>query len=397
MKRFLITLYILLLISFGYLVTDIYLPSLPALKNAFHATDHDVQLTLFSYLLSFSFGPLLFGPLSDHIGRKPLLFGGIFLTILASVGCLFSPHIYLLIVFRAFQGFGTGAVLIAARASVSDRFVGDELSKQISVTTMLMPFVLSLAPFIGGILQTHFQWQGIFIFIICYSFLLLMFVLMAKESLKEKSQEKLSTILIKYRPHLRNRLFLLYGLNYILPSFGFFGYMTISPFLFQEILGLTPTEYGSLAFYIGGTILISGYINIKLMKKFSLNQILNFGSLLMILSGGILLSFHFLNILTTWSLLFPILIFFTCLPFCVSNGAAKCMSLVDGNFGAATALLTTFQFLMGALGSYAFSLISDRTTTSLEICLLLMGGLSIINLGVASRLEKKFSAASYGT
>jgi len=387
-SKFYITTYLLLLISLGYVATDIYLPSLPALSVYFHASDNEVQMTLFSYLLSFSLAPLVFGPLSDHMGRKKILLVGVAIGTLATFGCLFAQNIIWLIISRFLQGIGMGAVLISSRAAVSDLFTGKALAKQWSFMTMLMPLILAIAPTIGGVLQQNFQWQAVFIFLICYMLLVLICVALTPESLKNPSNEKASQIFSKYRSHLKNRLFLIFGVNYVLPSLGFFAYLTVSPFLFQEIIGLSPVAYGSLALYVGGTILVTGYINLKLVHHFLVTQILYLGASLIVLAGCLLIFFHIADILTTWSLLFPSLIFFTCMPLCVANAASKSLSLVHSNFGAATALLTTIQFLVGALGSFIFSLISDETALSLAICFIFIGALSLINLKYACKLEK---------
>lgn len=108
-SKFYITTYLLLLISLGYVATDIYLPSLPALSIYFHASDNEVQMTLFSYLLSFSLAPLIFGPLSDHMGRKKILIFGVALGTLSTFGCLFAQSIDWLIIARFLQGIGMGA------------------------------------------------------------------------------------------------------------------------------------------------------------------------------------------------------------------------------------------------------------------------------------------------
>lgn len=388
-SKFYTTTYLLLLISLGYIATDIYLPSLPALSKYFHASDNEVQMTLFSFLLSFSLAPLGFGPLSDHIGRKKILIFGVAIGILSTLGCLFAQSIEWLIIARFLQGIGMGAVLISSRAIVSDLYTGKALAKQWSLMTMLMPLVLAIAPTIGGLLQQNFHWQAVFLFLICYMILILICVILTPESLQKLSTEKTSQIFSKYRSHLKNRLFLIFGVNYVLPSLGFFAYLTASPFLFQEVLGLSPVAYGSLALYVGATILVTGYINLKLVHYFLLTRIIYLGVGLIALAGCLLIFFHIMNILTTWSLLLPSLIYFTCMPFCVANAASKSLSFVRGNFGAATALLTTIQFLIGALGSFIFSLISDETTLSLGVCFLLIGVLSLINLNYACNLEKR--------
>lgn len=386
-SRFFTTMYLLLLISLGYVATDVYLPSLPAIAKYFQVSENDVQMTLFSYLLSFSLAPLLFGPLSDHIGRKKVLLMGILVSLLATVGCVFSHNILELIAFRFIQGLGTGAILIAGRATVSDLFVGNALVKQMSMMSMLMPLVLAVAPMLGGFLQEQFQWEAVFIFLIVYMMLIVILILVKSESLVRTSEEDIFQVFSKYRIHLNNPKFLAYGVNYILPSLGIFAYMTVSPFLFQEVIGLSPVEYGSLALYVGVTILVAGYINMKLIHYYSLTQLIGFGSVVVLFAGCLLLTFHFLNIMTTWSLLIPFLIFFICMPFSVINSASKCMTLVKGNFGAASALLSTFQFLVGAIASLIFSWIPDETALPLAICFIFIGVISLVNLRYASKIE----------
>lgn len=387
--QFYITAYLVVLISLGYMATDIYLPSLPALAVYFQTSDNEVQKTLSAYLLSFSFTPLIFGPLSDHIGRKKVILGGLFVSILASVGCLLAPNIQSLIASRFIQGIGMGAIIIAARATTSDLFTGAAFVKQIALASMVMPVVLAVAPVIGGALQEAFHWQSVFIFLTVYLLLVSIFVIVRPESLKNPSHSNLSNIFSTYRAHLRNGPFLVFGINFVLPALGLFAYLTTSPFLFQEMIGLSPIEYGVLSLYIGGTIILTGYINLHLTRHFSLISLLYVGSTLMLLAGVLLLVFHLMGILTTWSLLLPALLYFTCMPLCFANGGAKAMGLVHNHFGAATALLTTFQFLIGALGSFIFSMVADKTALPLAICFILVGVLSMLNLTLACRISVK--------
>lgn len=385
------TAYLLILISLGYFATDIYLPSLPALTAYFRASENEVQMTLFFYMLSFSLAPIIFGPLSDHIGRKKVILCGIAIGIAATAGCLFASSIHGMIAFRFLQGIGCGAVMICARATSSDLFTGKALAKQISQVTMFMPLALALAPTIGGFLQEEFQWQSVFIFLICYLLLILVLASVRPESLKQPSNKKISQIFSTYRAHLHNKRFIFYGLNFVFPAIGMFAYLTTSPFLFQEIIGLSPIEYGSLALYIGGMIMASSYLNSKLINRFETGAIIFFGAGLVLFAGLLLLLFHWMGILTTWSLLTPTLIYYSCLPFCVANSASKAMNFVTDHFGAATAVLTTFQFLAGTLGSFIFSVISDDSALPLSICFIGVGLLSLLNLTIARRQEKQLS------
>lgn len=385
------TLYLLFLSSLGYLVTDIYLPSLPAIARYFHASDSQVQMTLFSYLLSFSFTPLFFGPLSDHIGRKKTLLLGVILALISTCGCLFAGHIEEFIAWRFFQGIGCGAILIASRATVSDLFTGKALAKQMSLLTMMMPFILAVSPIVGGLLQESLGWRAVFLFLVCYMALLVFLVLSFPETLKQESQEKIRDIFLRYRHPLKNGRFLLLTFNFSLPSFGLFGYLSVSPFLFQQVIGLSPAAYGFLALYVGVTIVLTGYLNFKGLHYFSAYRMMLLGSFLMMLSGTILLVFHLLHILTTNSLLLPALLFFTSIPFCVSNAASLAMGSIRTHFGSASALLTTLQFLVGSLASFVFSFFSKETLLPLALCFMILGFLSWLNASYVALLDERLS------
>lgn len=387
MNQILTTSYLLILISLGYFATDVYLPSLPAIAKYFQASDQDVQNSLVFYLLSFGVAPMLFGPLSDHIGRKKVLLFGVFIALGATLGCLFASSIESFIAFRVFQGFGCGAVLISARASASDLFEGKQFAQQLSLITMFMPLVLALAPTLGGFLQEKFQWQAVFVFLIGYMLLILTCISLRSESLKEPKQMSILSTVDVYRNLIRHRLFVLYGLNFVLPTIGLFAYMTLSPFLFQNVIGLSPSEYGSLSLYIGGTIMATAYLNRKLIAHYELETILAIGASLLAIAGLLLLVFHMMGILTTWSLLLPTLLYFTCLSFCVGNSASKSMSYLRTHFGSAAALMTTVQFLAGSLGSFLFSITTDKTALPLALCFLIIGILSLMTLRLSSKLE----------
>lgn len=386
-SKFLTNIYLLLLISLGYIATDIYLPSLPSLTTYFHTTDNEVQLTIFSYLLSFSLTPLIFGPLSDHIGRKKVILGGILTAILASYCSLYATNIHWLIGTRFVQGVGLGAVLISARASVSDLFTGPQLAKQMSLIASLMPFFLAIAPALGGFLQENFGWQSIFVFILCYLMIIFGWIFFIPETLKTPNHKKIHQIFSNFQLHLKNLPFLMIGINFILPSLGLFTYLTTSSFLFQEMIGLSPIEYGVLSLYIGITIFVTGMINLKLIQYLSTFHILYVGTALIILSGSLLIYFHMASILTFWALLIPSLIYFTCLPLCIANAASTAMNMVKSHFGSASALLTTFQFLIGSLGSFIFTLIPDNSLLPLGICFFSIGILCMVNLSLIRKIK----------
>lgn len=388
------TLYLLLLITLGYAATDIYLPSLPSIGEYFQASDQDVQMTLITYLASFSLSPLIFGPLSDHFGRRKIIFLGLLCSVFTAAACLFASSVEWLSLFRFFQGFGGGAVMIAARATVVDNYSGKELTKQMSTISMLMPLVLAVAPVLGGYLQESFGWESVFLFLTFYMLAVFaLFILKGDLSTKHSHDKKLKEAFAIYRSHLTNKMFLSFSLNYILPSIGFFSYLTVSPFLFQDVIGLSPAEYGTTSLFIGAVIITTGLVNLRLIQFFKVTQILQLGACLILLSGLLLLTFHWLDILTKWSVLIPVLIFFCCGPLCSANGASLALRQVRSHFGAASALLNSCQLLTGACTSFIISRFSDQSTLSLACCFIFVAVFSLLNLRLVEEAEPEIQSS----
>lgn len=388
MSNFISTFYLLMLISLGYFVTDIYLPSLPAISTSLNSSEIAAQSTMFSYLLAFSFAPLFFGPLSDRLGRKIVISRGILICIAGTIGCYFAQSIYTLIAMRALQGVGAGAVLIASRAMIPDLFQGKVMAKQLSYLTMFMPFVLAVAPTIGGILQDYYGWRSVFLFLFFYLVCIFLLIQPMHETLKTHQKRSLKEACDIFISLIKHKSFILYGLGVVFPSIGIFAYLTASPFLFQEVLGLTASEYGRLSLYIGMVVLCTGTLNARLVKVVSIDKLIATGSILMALSGCLLLIVHFTDTLNTWTLLLPSMLFFSCIPLCISNAFAKSMNQIDSHFGSANALLTFTQFLSGSIGSFIFSLIKEKNALAIGVCLLLIGVFSIINSFFAAKMDK---------
>lgn len=373
----------LILGSIGHLATDIYLPSMPYIAEFFDSTPHMVKLTFTAYLFSFCVTPLFSGPWSDSVGRRRPILIGIYISILSTLLCAFADHIYVLILGRFFQGIGLGMVMSVSRAVLPDYYSGKELAKSFSYLVMFMPIALAIGPPLGGIIQDLSSWRMVFICLIPYLFGLIFLVnkVLKKPAEAQTAEAQKTSFVISnkfsyyfniYLSLLKNDVYIRYVLCSVITFMGIIAYLTTSPFLFKEILSLSATEYGLISLALCGTTFLSGWLNTRLIKILAPRTILYIAGCLVLLAGLVLVwadKFQFLNI---YFLIFATALSFVSVPFSFANAGSLCLSTVKSNFGAATALLNTIQYIGGALCSFLISYGDDSSVLPLGYTFLLL-------------------------
>ncbi|MGN7618636.1 MAG: MFS transporter [Ehrlichia sp.] len=168
--------------------SDIYLPGLPKISE-FFGVDHTVaQLTISLNLAGLSISGLLYGPLSDHYGRRPIMLLGVWIFMVASIICCFVNNIIMLIVMRFIQGFGAGVSGVVGYAIIKDMYSGNECAKNISIVNMAVAFVPVLAPILGStIIAQGYDWNMLFIAISVIAIVVLVcLILFLKETMVVK-------------------------------------------------------------------------------------------------------------------------------------------------------------------------------------------------------------------
>ena len=236
-----------LLTAVGPMSVDLYLPSLPELGRVFGASVPQVQLTLSGYLLCFAIGQIVFGPISDHVGRKPVLLAALSLYVAVCLSCMFATSIEMLIALRCLQALGVAGAPVLARAIVRDLYqgvrAGRELARMGSITA-LAPVV---APSLGGILQSTFGWRASFLGMAALGLCAIVLVIrLLPETMKQppKHPMLLLSIIRGYGTFLRHRTFRIY-LAIVSASYGgLFAWISGSSFVLQDLYGLSPLLFG---------------------------------------------------------------------------------------------------------------------------------------------------------
>ncbi|MDP3255106.1 MAG: multidrug effflux MFS transporter [Bosea sp. (in: a-proteobacteria)] len=248
-----------MLTALGPLSTDFYLPSLPDIVRVMETDVAGAQATLSAFLFGFAAGQILWGPLSDRLGRRPVLLTGLALFTLATLACALAPSIEALTAARAIQALGASGPIVLGRAMVRDLYEGPRAGRELARMGMIMGLVPAVAPVLGGVLQQAFGWRSTFVASLAFAAVLAAVVgFLLPETLKVRSREPLSLLAIirGFGTLLQNRAYRVYVGLTALAYGGLFAFISGSSFVLIGIHGLTPAQYGlSFGFGVLGFIL----------------------------------------------------------------------------------------------------------------------------------------------
>lgn len=258
-----IVLVLSLLLGIQPVTTDLYLPALPSLTEGFGASVSQAQLTLTTLLLAFGVSQLVWGPLSDRFGRRPVLIYGLAAYTLASVGCALAGSMGLLIAWRMVQGAAMGAAVMAARAIVRDLYAPQTGARVMSKGLTGLGVIACLCAPLGGLLSDVFGWRYALVALTVFGGLSLAVVaLRFQETLAHKNPLALTpgALVSTWLAILRHPTFLAWSALSAASYAGLFTFLAASSFVFIKMFGLSRTEYGlvmfSMAFvYIVGTFM----------------------------------------------------------------------------------------------------------------------------------------------
>ncbi len=249
-KKYLVYLYLLLgaLAAFPPLVTDMYLPSLPVMTMEFDSTPSAVQMSLAACILGLAAGQLIFGPLSDKWGRKPLLKSALILFILATVASIFSPTIDVLNICRFFQGLGGAGGVVLSRSVATDCYSGRELAKTLAVIGAINGIAPVTAPVIGGLFSEAIGWKGIFCILLAIGLLLYIVSIPFMESHQPEKRYtgSMSKLFTQAGELLGNAAYIRYVLIFGMANAVLFGYISSASFILQNDFGLSELMFGIL-------------------------------------------------------------------------------------------------------------------------------------------------------
>ncbi len=340
-----------LLAALGPLCIDLYLPALPELARDLHTQTSTAQLSLTAGLLGLGAGQLLFGPMSDKFGRiRPLLLS-LLLLFIASVGCALAKDIHSLLIARLFEGLAGAGGAVLSRAIARDMYSGHELTRFFALLMLVNGLAPVGAPVLGGALMTIMSWRGIFLVLAAIAILL---ILLARWQLHEtlpparRSQGSLFSAWAAMGQVVTHRPFMGFCLTQGFMMSGMFAYIGASPFVLQQIYGLSPQAF-SLCFAANGCgLIIASQTSARLCPLWGEYRVLK---------GGLTLAFVASATLLTAALsdaALPVIL--VALFFSIaSNGviattaASLAMQSQGHRAGSASAVIGVTMFTLGAI------------------------------------------------
>ena len=266
------------LMSVVALAIDALLPALDIIGNSLHTQENsDHQLLITMIFIGLGVGPLFFGPLSDSLGRKPMVFVGFGIFILASIICVYAKSLEIMVLGRILQGFGLSAPRTISVAIIRDLYAGDYMAKIMSFVIVIFLLVPIIAPAIGKLILDSFNWEAIFIFQIIFCLLIAFwFWKRQEETLNPKNRIDFKIDLFKkgFLELMRFKKTIAYTLISGLITGSFMVYLSTSQQIFQEQYGLKeafPFIFAGLATASGGAILLNGLFVVKYGTKKIIN------------------------------------------------------------------------------------------------------------------------------
>ncbi|MCT9620474.1 multidrug effflux MFS transporter [Curtobacterium sp. C2H10] len=377
--------------------TDLYLPAFPQMTTELQASATTVQLTLTAFLVGVTAGQLVFGPLSDRFGRVPPLLAGAALCVLASAAAVLAPNVGVLVVARLLQGLGGAAGMVIGRAVISDLATGKPAARAFSLMMIVGGVAPVVAPLLGGLLTGPIGWRGLLTIVLGLSVLMLVAVLAVVRETHLRSrrdalraERRASGATGSPLRALRSRTFVGYTAVFGFAFAVMMAYISASPFLYQDMLGLGTVGYG-LAFGCNALALMGvSILSAKLTATRSVTGVLALG-IVLVLASTVAFALLVVTSAPVFWLAVPLFTAVGSLGLVLGNATALALGAVPQAAGSASAVLGALQFGLAALVSPLVSIGGEGTAAPLAVVMLAAAVVAVVAL-LAARGRRGVSA-----
>ena len=360
----------------GPMATHIVVPAVPGLVQKFATDAGTAQLTVSLFLMGLAISQLFLGPLSDRFGRRPVILAGISITTLAGAAASFAPTIGWLVALRTLQSCGASSGLVLGRAMIRDLYGRERAASMMAWVTMAMATAPMISPLIGGLLDTAFGWQSIFIAITAASFGVLIWIYFALPAPRPERVESVGTAQLfrDARALFASRSFIGYVMMAALGTGTHFAFLGAAPHLVISMMGLSSATYGAWFVIVAGGYVIGNFCTARLTIRFGINRIIVAGIVTM--WTGALLGVALLLLYPNGGpaiLFIPQFILSISSGLMLPNAIAGAVSVRPEAAGTASGLTGFLQQGSGAIVAQIMSYVVADATSGMPVALAILG------------------------
>jgi len=370
-----------LLTAVGPMSVDLYLPSLPEIGRVFGAPPPQVQLTLSGYLLCFAIGQIVYGPISDHVGRKPVLLAALALYVAVCLGCVFAASIEMLIALRCLQALGVAAAPVLARAMVRDLYQGVRAGRELARMGAITALAPVVAPSLGGVLQAAFGWRAAFLGMAALGLCAIVLVIrLLPETMNRRAQEPISlkSIVRGYGVFIRHPTYCMYLAIVAAAYGGLFAWISGSSFVLQDLYGLSPLLFG-LVFamatlgYGAGTLMAT-----RLVGRIGIDRTIVCGGFALAAGGLAMVAAVAMGFGSPFALAGPMALYLCGLGLAMPQAMAGALMPFPERAGAASSLLGFLQQLVASAVGIVVGQMLGSSALPLAVAVAAMGALALV-------------------
>jgi DHA1 family bicyclomycin/chloramphenicol resistance-like MFS transporter len=351
------------LMSFASMSTDMYLPALPTIGRALHASAASIDLTFSSFLVGFSAGQLLWGPIADRYGRRMPVAVGLVLFVIGSAGCALSTSVWQLMGWRVVQAVGACAGPVLARAMVRDLYGREHAARMLSTLILIMGVAPLAGPLVGGQILALGSWRGIFWTLVGFGLLTLVSLRFLPETLKpvQRTVEPLRASLRGYLALARDPRILGYALAGGFFYAGAYAFIVATPFVYIEYYGASPQAYGLLFGLNIVGMMAANFVNARLLARVGSERLFRIGTWVLAGAGLALAA----DARFAWGglagLVVPVFFYMSMNGFIVANSVAGALSAFPRQAGTASSLIGALHYGSGILSAAMVGWFADGT------------------------------------
>ena len=369
---------------------DMYLPALPVISAQFGVPAGSAQMTLSTYILGFALGQLLYGPMADSLGRKPVILGGTLVFAGAAVACALAQTIDHLIFMRFLHGLAAAAASVVINALMRDIYPKEEFSRMMSFVMLVTTIAPLVAPMAGGAVLVWFSWHAIF-WILALAALLAsaMIFFFIDETLPAEHRQKfhIRTTIGNFASLFRHKRVLSYMLASGFSFAGMFSFLSAGPFVYIELNHVSPQHFG---FYFALNIVflfVLTIINSRFVRRVGALNMFRAGLWIQFVMAVWLVVSAFLGV-GFWALVIGVAAFVGCVSMISSNAMAVILDEFPHMAGTASSLAGTFRFGIGAIVGALLSMATFTTAWPMLWAMAFCATSSVVFCLYASRPRK---------